>query len=182
MTLEPSDDDLLADCTSWQQGWEQLYERHASAVHAFAARRVGPAAADDVLGEVFARALESVARYRPHRTGSALPWLYGIAANVVRAHLRTRRPSAVVDLDVGVDWHAVDDRLDARVHRDQLRHVLASLSPAEREVFLLVAWEGLTTAEAAHALDLAPSVARTRLSRARQRARAALATSPAPTH
>jgi len=182
MTDEPSDDDLLARSLARPAVLGELYERHAPAVFAFVARRAGPPAAEDLLGEVFVEALEARVRYRPHRSGSALPWLYGIAANVVRAHLRARRPSAVVDLDVGVDWHAVDDRLDALTHRDRLREALAALSPAEREVFLLVAWEGLTSAEAAHALGVAPGVARTRLSRARQRARTALTSCPAPTH
>ena len=148
-----------------------LYERHAASVFRFIARRAGPSAAEDLVGDVFVAALEARVRYRPHASESALPWLYGISGNVVRAYLRKQRPSAVADADVGVDWNAVDDRLDAHAARDQLRRALESLSPAEREAFLLVAWEGLTTAEAAQALGVSQTVVRTRLTRARQRAR-----------
>ena len=179
MTNESTDDELLARSLLRPETLGELYERHAAAVFRFLARRVGPAAAEDLVGDVFVAALEARVRYRPHTSGSALPWLYGISGNVARTHLRRQRPSAVIDTDLGVDWHAVDDRVDARAQRDQLRQALAALSPAEREVFLLVAWEGLSAAEAAQALGVAATVARTRLSRAPQRARTLLSTTPA---
>lgn len=177
---ELTDDELLARALTQPREMGALYERHAVAVYRFIARRAGPSAAEDLVGDVFVAALEARVRYRPHLSGSALPWLYGISANVVRSHLRRRRPTALVDVDTGVDWQAVDDRLDALAARDQLRRALESLSPAEREAFLLVTWEGLTTAEAAEALGVTPTVVRTRMSRARQRARAVLDDSPLP--
>ncbi|MCC2316056.1 RNA polymerase sigma factor [Cellulomonas xiejunii] len=148
-TTEPTDDELLARSVLRPQVLGALYERHAPAVFRFLARRVGAAAAEELVGDVFVAALESRVRYRPHQSGSALPWLYGIGANVARAHLRRHRPDVTVDANVGVDWTAVDDRLDAQAARDQLRHALATLTPPERETFLLVAWEGLTPTEAA---------------------------------
>jgi RNA polymerase sigma factor (sigma-70 family) len=178
METEPNDDELLARSLVRPEALSLLYERHAAAVFRFIARRAGRAAAEDLVGDVFVAALESRVRYRAHESGSALPWLYGISANVVRAYLRRQRPSGLVDADVGVDWNAVDDRLDALAARDQLRRALASLTPAEREAFLLVAWEGLDATEAAQALGVTPTVVRTRLSRARQRARTLLAPTP----
>jgi len=65
----------------------------------------------------------------------------------------------------------VDDRLDARGRRHELRRVLADLTDGERQVLLLVAWEGLTPAEAGVALGLTPVAARSRLLRARTRTR-----------
>ncbi|WP_167582661.1 RNA polymerase sigma factor [Kineococcus rubinsiae] len=176
MTNESTDGELLARSLLRPEALGELYERHAAAVFRFIARRAGPVAAEDLLGDVFVAALEARERYRPHKSGSALPWLYGISGNIVRAHLRKQRPSAVIDTDVGVDWHAVDERVDARAQRDQLRQALASLSPAEREAFLLVAWERLSVTEAAQALGVASTVVRTRLFRARQRAQTFLAT------
>ncbi len=177
---ESSDDELLARSVLRPQVLGALYERHAAAVFRFLARRVGPSAAEDLVGDVFVAALESRVRYRPHESGSALPWLYGIGSNVARAHVRRRRPDATVDRDVGVDWTAVDDRLDAQAARDQLRRALATLTPPEREAFLLVAWEGLTPTEAAHALGVPATVVRARLSRARRRARTVLSVAPLP--
>lgn len=174
----PGDDELLARSRFRPEALGPLYERHAVAVFRYLARRVGPAVAEDLLGDVFVAAVEARVRYRPHESGSALPWLYGISRNVVRTHLRQRGPSATVDPDAGVDWRAVDERLDAEAMRGELRRALASLTPAEREAFLLVAWEGLNATEAAEVLGVTPTAVRTRLTRARQRARTVLTVTP----
>ncbi len=146
-----------------------LYERHAAAVYRYLARRSEPAVADDLLSEVFVAALSGRKRVVPHDSGSALPWLYGIASNVLRRHLRQVRGRWVAAGEAGMDWGAVDARLDAEAKRTQLRAALASLSARERELLLLVAWDGLTPAEAAEALGIPPATARSRLHRARQR-------------
>lgn len=178
---EPTDDELLARSRARPEILGLLYERHATAVFRFLARRVGPGAAEDLLGDVFVAAIEARERFRPHHSGSALPWLYGIGGNIVRAHLRRQRPSVMLDADVGVDWQAVDERLDARSARDSLRLALASLTPSEREAFLLVAWEGLNSTEAAEVLGVTSTAVRTRVARARHRAQAVLNTTPLPT-
>lgn len=178
--IEPTDDELLARSVLRPQLFGPLYERHAASVFRFLARRVGAGVAEDLVGDVFVAALESRGRYYPHKSGSALPWLYGISGNLARSHLRRTSRSATVDLDVGVDWNAVDDRLDAQATRDQLRRALATLTPSERETFLLIAWEGLTPTEAARALGVSSTVVRTRLSRARRRARTVLSAIPLP--
>jgi RNA polymerase sigma factor (sigma-70 family) len=157
-----SDTDVLRQARVRPELVGLLYERHAGAVHRYLARRVGPAA-DDLLGDVFVAAV--AARL-------ALPWLYGIAGNCVRAHLRRREPHAASDAPF--DWDAVDDRLDAAARRVELRQALALLTEAERELLLLVAWEGLTPAEAGEVLGLTAVAARSRLHRARTRAQAAL--------
>lgn len=175
MTSETTDDaDLLRRARTRPELLGVIYERHAGAVFRYLARRVGPAAAEDLLGEVFAAAVSARLRVRSHDSGSALPWLYGIAGNVVRAH-RRRAPDRLPAADATtVDWDAVDARVDASARRAQLRTALASLTEAERELLLLVAWDGLTPAEAGAALGLTPVAARSRLHRARTRAQAAL--------
>jgi RNA polymerase sigma factor (sigma-70 family) len=166
-----SDTDVLRQARVRPELVGLLYERHAGAVHRYLARRVGPAA-DDLLGDVFVAAVAARLRVQPHPEGSALPWLYGIAGNCVRAHLRRREPHAASDAPF--DWDAVDDRLDAAARRVELRQALALLTEAERELLLLVAWEGLTPAEAGEVLGLTAVAARSRLHRARTRAQAAL--------
>jgi RNA polymerase sigma factor (sigma-70 family) len=147
-----------------------LFDRHAAAVFRFLARRAGSAAAEDLLSEVFAAALDARKRVVAHHSGSALPWLYGIALNVLRRHLRTLGQRHIVTRDPGMDWDAVDARLDAEAQRSQLRAALRDLSAGERDILLLVAWEGLTPTEAAQALGISKVAARSRLHRARQRA------------
>lgn len=174
------DDELLALAATRPDVLGIIYERHAPAVYRFLARRVGPAPAEDLLGEVFEAAVAARVRVRPHPSGSALPWLYGIATNVVRSHLRRRRTATVLaDVDI-VDWDAVDARLDAGSRRTDLRVVLDALGETDRELLLLVAWDGLSPAEAGQVLGLSGVAARSRLHRARARAQAALdQTSPA---
>lgn len=170
-----SDVELLAALRTEPGLLGVLYERHAAAVYRFLSRRAGQSAAQDLVSEVFLAALAARNRVFPHESGSALPWLYGIASNVVRAHLRKARGPGSVSADPGVDWEAVDARLDAEALRTQLAEALRAISAKERDVLLLVAWEGLTVTEAAEALGMSKVAARTRLHRARQRARAVLA-------
>jgi RNA polymerase sigma factor (sigma-70 family) len=151
-----SDSELLAGLPRQPELMGVLYERHALAVFRYLARRAGPPAAEDLLSEVFVAALTASSRVVAHDSGSALPWLYGIASNVLRAHFRQRPTQSVtrgsgMHSDPGMDWDAVDDRLDAHAERGRLRATLTDLSESDRELLLLVAWEGLTHAEAATA-------------------------------
>jgi RNA polymerase sigma factor (sigma-70 family) len=169
-----SDSELLADLPRQPELMGVLYERHAPAVFRYLARRAGPPAAEDLLSEVFIAAVSASSRVVAHDSGSALPWLYGIALNVLRRHFREQQPGQGAARDLGMDWDAVDDRLDAWAERRRLRAALAGLSESDRELLLLVAWEGLTHAEAAAALGISPVAARSRLHRARMRALKAL--------
>lgn len=172
---ELSDTDLLVLSRTRPEMLGVVYERHAPAVYRYLGRRVGVGASEDLLGEVFVAAVAARLRVRPHDSGSALPWLYGIAGNVVRSYRRRSLGQVPVDEVTAVDWDAVDERLDAGTRRQELRVALAGLTEAEREVLLLVAWEGLSPAEAARALGLTAVAARSRLHRARTRAQATLA-------
>jgi RNA polymerase sigma-70 factor (ECF subfamily) len=151
-----SDRELLVGLSRQRELMGVLYERHARVVFRYLARRAGPSAAEDLVSEVFVTALSASPRVVAHDSGSALPWLYGIALNVLRAHFRRQPPRAGVARDLGMDWDAVDDRLDALAERGRLRTALDGLADCDRELLLLVAWEGLTSAEAAAVLGISP--------------------------
>ena len=74
----------------------------------FLSRRAGSAAAEDLLSEVFVAALQARERVVAHDSGSALPWLYGIAANVLRRHFRDATAGGAAAHDAGMDWDAVE--------------------------------------------------------------------------
>ena len=169
-----SDADLLILSRTNADAFGEIYERHAKTVHRYLVRRIGAEPADDLLGDVFAIAVEGRMRVTIHASGSALPWLYGIAKNVVRSYLRARRSLAEPDVIEEFDWDAVDSRIDAAAKGASLRHALAQLPPGELEVLLLVTWEQLTVTEAAESLGITAVAARSRLHRARARANAAL--------
>lgn len=171
---QPPDSEILASLPDRPEAMGVLYERHAAAVFRYLARRAGPSTAEDLLSEVFIAALDGGTRVVAHESGSALPWLYGIAMNVLRRNFRQKSARRVAAQDPEMDWDAVDARLDAEAKREQLRSALNVLCQHDRELLLLVAWEGLTPAEAAEVLGIGKVAARSRLHRARRRALQAL--------
>ena len=149
------------------QAFMEVISRHEGAVGAYLARRVGRAAAEDLLGEVWVAAFESRGTYDRSFAG-ARPWLYGVALNRLRHYWRSRPADLVPDvtsLGGGWDpWPAVDTRVDTQA---VLRAALARLRPEEREVLTLVAWEDLTAADAARVLGMPAGTARRLLHQAR---------------
>lgn len=149
---------------SHHEWYSQLWELHAGAVWAYAARRVGPDAAPDVVANTFL-----VAWRRGIRPDRDLPWLYGIARNVIRddrrAAQRQDQLAQRLTLHTTDDHSAQGDPLGPAVARE----ALAALDPEDREVLLLLAWEGLSGREAAAALGITHATYRMRLTRARRR-------------
>lgn len=144
-----------------------LLRRHSQVIHAYLARRGGRDAADDLLGDVLLRAYAARLRY-DERWPDPRPWLYGIARNVLREHWRRNGQGGAVPARLAVSedpWPDVDSRLDAVARRADLRRALDRLADGDREVLLLVTWEGLTPAEAA--LGIPSGTARSRPHRAR---------------
>jgi len=152
-----------------------LFRRHYDQIFAFIARRLGTDAADDLATDVFLTAFGLRARY-DQRHADARPWLFGIAANVVRRHRRTEtRRLRAYARHAGRAGVAHDDdgieRLDGLAAAPQLAKALAAMSSGQRDVLLLIAWAELTPDEVARALHIPPGTVRSRLSRARARAR-----------
>ena len=143
-------------------------------LHRYLARRVGASAADDLAAETFAVAFRNWGKLDPER--AVRPWLYGIAANVMRHHWRKERRMLRAYARTGVDpVFAEDDdaveRADAGVRRRELAEMLAALSRDEREILLLHAWAGLTDTEIAEALGLPIGTMKSRFSRTREKLR-----------
>jgi DNA-directed RNA polymerase specialized sigma24 family protein len=67
-----------------------LHERHLRAVAGYVVRKVGAEAVEDVAAEVFVRAFRARHGYVPQHE-SLLPWLLGIANNVISEHRKLER-------------------------------------------------------------------------------------------
>ncbi|HTI32669.1 MAG TPA: RNA polymerase sigma factor [Miltoncostaea sp.] len=154
-----------------------IFDRHFAAVHGFLERRLGRGEADDRAADVFRIAFEARGRFRPEGDG-ALPWLYGIATNVVARHRRreARRLRALARLGgmrdaSGDELERVRDALSAAADARRVADALRRLADADRDTLLLVAWEGLDYAQAARALDVPVGTVRSRINRARGRLR-----------
>jgi RNA polymerase sigma-70 factor (ECF subfamily) len=87
-----------------------------------------------------------------------------VIGNHVRATVRRRRLATRLALFTEV---TADSTVEAAARIEAL-HRLAALSEAEREALLLVAWDGMTSDDAAQALGISPAAFRKRLSRGRQ--------------
>jgi len=169
----PTDADVLV--ASWDDPsvFALLFDRHARVVHRYVASRAVRQDVDDVVSETFIAAFRSRHRYDP-RYEDARPWLLGIAANIVRHHLRAEarrrhlpwrvalRPDAEADLaDV------VTARVDAGSGWEQVVSALNRLDERYREVLLLLATADLTYADVARALGIPVGTVRSRLARGR---------------
>jgi RNA polymerase sigma-70 factor (ECF subfamily) len=116
-----------------------------------------------VTAETFARGFEARGRYDLAHE-AALPWLLGIAGNVMRRHWRSeRRRLAAYARAVEHERPGPAPDVDGRVLR-----AVARLPRRQREVLLLAAWADLSYAEEiARALDVPVGTVRSRLARAR---------------
>ncbi len=167
--------------------FERLYDEYARPLHRYLSRRVGEQTAYDLVSETFLVALRQRHAYDPERA-AVRSWLYGIATNLARRHARqevrgllaTAR-SGAAEAEAGHDGR-VADRLDAQALAQRLAPALAELPEADRDVLLLTAWGGLSSAEVADALAIPVGTVRSRLHRVRQRLRASAASSFTATH
>lgn len=168
-----TDAELIARSDRDPSGFAEIYARHVAAVYAWLSRRLAWAASD-LTAETFARALLSRDRFRDDRGGSALPWLLGIARNVLadtvredRIETRAReRLGLPLDLATEDGFIEIEDRLSPRL---ALERQLDTLPAGEREALQLRVIDELSYGEVAERLDIQPTAARSRVSRALRR-------------
>lgn len=139
-------------------------------LHRYLRRRVGGEVADDLTAETFATAYANWERF--DETRAVRPWLYGIAANLLRHHWRKERRQLQAYARTGIDPLVDDfdsslDRAEAGARKRELAAALSDLSDVERDILLLHAWADLSDREIAEALSLPLGTVKSRLSRTR---------------
>lgn len=175
MPRSSTDADVVRASIEDPEAFGELFDRHFKTVVRFVERRLGPEPACEIATEVFLIAFRRLQSYDPSRS-SAMPWLLGIASNQVLAERRRfgRYLTAVERLG---RQRAVSDTSDPAelVESDEfagrVREALLALGNSERELLLLVAWEGFTYEEAAEAFGLPIGTVRSKISRTRGRLR-----------
>jgi RNA polymerase sigma-70 factor (ECF subfamily) len=146
--------------------FEQLFAAQYAAVAAYANRRASAADAEDVVAETFLVAWRRLADV----PDDAKPWLFGVARRVLANQRRAAGRRDALYERAAASLTARGDAGDTLVLQ-----ALAPLSDRDREVLLLAAWDGLTTAESAAALGCSRAAAKVRLPRAKRRLRDELA-------
>jgi RNA polymerase sigma factor (sigma-70 family) len=168
-----SDAELLREARSRPAAFAQVYERHARRIHAFLAARASVDVASELTAETFAQAALSLRRFRDEFDGSALPWLYGIARNLLRRYYEDQRiasrarerlgmPLTTYDLDLDAEH----DRLDAKREHGALAAAIADLSESHRDALRLRILDERPYADVATSLGCSQVAARIRVSRA----------------
>jgi RNA polymerase sigma factor (sigma-70 family) len=175
---EPADAELWARVVAGDaRAFERLFDRHANSIFAFCARRTGDwIVAEDLMSATFLHAWRRRTDMQPAPDGP-VPWFYGIAANLVRRHLRSvdrSRQAMSRTLPSEVEPDPSDEiaaRVDGARRLDRTLRALRSLSESDQDLFVLCVWQELSYEEAAAALGIAVGTVRSRLSRARSRLR-----------
>lgn len=178
--MEPasSDSEIIARSLEDPDAFEEIFDRYYLSVRGYLARCGDPEAAGDLAQEVFLRAFRSRRRFRLE-ADSAAPWLFGIATNVLRRHLRRRHRRGRALLRLGPrrqarvedPYERADQRLSAAEWAGALQDALAELREPDRDVLLLYALGQLTYREVAEALGIPIGTVRSRLARARRQLR-----------
>jgi RNA polymerase sigma-70 factor (ECF subfamily) len=156
-----------------ERRFSALFRETYGAVRRYAHHRgLSGADADDLVADVFTVAWRRLDRVPDD---DPLPWLFAVARNHWRNHLRRTERDRALLARVSVDLDAPEPEV-GDVTTDDIRRALDLLTDNDREILKLVAWDGLAPHRAAVALGITARAARVRLHRARARLAASLET------
>jgi RNA polymerase sigma factor (sigma-70 family) len=164
----PPQHDAEAVCRSW-------YETYGGRLYGYLRFHLpSPDLAEDLTAEVFLRAVKAYERFNPS-VGSPHAWLFRIAQNVLRDHLRQARRRQLVSIagmrDLECEAPSPEERLLWEEEVARLLSAMAALPSNDREIIGLCYGSDLSIAEAGEVLGLNATAARTRLWRALGRLR-----------
>ena len=164
-----------------------LMERHAERLFHYLVRSLqGEADATDVVQETFVRVYQNRVKFDPQQKFST--WLYAIASNLVRDRYRWRSRHQQVSLDADNEQTEFslkdtlqaseplpDQTVQAEERADEVRNAVAALPEELKQPLILTLYQDLPQAEIATILKCSVKAVETRIYRARQQLRAALA-------
>jgi len=157
----------------------QLYERYARMVHGVLLARVPVGEVDDLVQDVFMRALRRLSTLRD--AGSLGPWLAAIARNVANDYHRRSLPEEPLTDDAASDQ--VQEIPCGRSCADQdelavaILEAVMSLAETYRETLILRLIEGMTGPEIAARTGMTHGSVRVNLHRGMEQLRAKLSAS-----
>lgn len=160
-----SDAALIAAARTDPGAFRELYDRYADRVLGYHLRRSHDEdAAHELTAETFAQAWLVRTRFRDECDGTAGPWLFGIARNVLLVSVRRRALEASARQRLGMLVERPDAQPDER-WLDGLDEALDALPDNQREAIRLRVIDELAYAEVAASLGTTPTAARVRVHR-----------------
>jgi RNA polymerase sigma-70 factor (ECF subfamily) len=176
---DPVEADLLARARGGSLlAFEEIVKRYERRVYGIALRIVRRhEVADDVAQEAFMRAHQALSTFDLDRPFG--PWICRIAANLAINHVRSPQareaPLPEGHAETPAPGRGALDLVLEREAREVLERALLGLPAEQRAVFALRTFEELSYREIADALGISIGTVMSRLSRARERLREALA-------
>ncbi len=157
--------------------FESFVHTHGAAVFGYLWRLLrDPADAEDCLQETYLRAYKAYGRLGGHANPTA--WLYRIATNTARTHLRQRSRAASRTAELDPELLPGGDGPPELVDRRQALAAVAGAVEAlpyqQRAALILRKYQGLSYAEVAAALDCSEAAARANVYQALKKLRAEL--------
>jgi RNA polymerase sigma-70 factor (ECF subfamily) len=148
-----------------------MYVAYYPRVLAYATSLVGRSTGEDITSEAFTVAWR---RWRDV-PAARLPWLLGVARNLVRDLRRSDARQYELAVAEGRRVSTADDIAADVAERTSVLRALAGLPDADRELLTLVAWHGLRQQEIGRVLHCSTAAVSVRLHRARRRLAQAMA-------
>jgi RNA polymerase sigma factor (sigma-70 family) len=166
--LRASDAELLMASADDDGAFRVLYDRYADQIRRYHLRRChDEEAALDLLAETFAQAWCVRRAFRDEADGSAAPWLYGIARNVLRQSVRRERLDDNARQRLGVLEHpGRPDVTPEESWLDGADELLDALPAEQRRAVELRVVEDMIYDRVAKRLAITPETARMRVHRA----------------
>jgi RNA polymerase sigma factor (sigma-70 family) len=177
--MTKTDAQLLFAARADPHAFRELYDRYAERIHGYHRRRTrSDDAAYDLTAETFAQAWLVRARFDDRIDGSAGPWLFAIARNVLLMSVRRMQIERRARERLGVLLPRESDTTPDETWLDGLDEALDALPTAQREALRLRIEEELDYDQVAAALGTSQQAARVRVHRALSNLKRRLETTP----
>jgi RNA polymerase sigma-70 factor (ECF subfamily) len=172
---EQTDENLMEAYKKGEpRAFETLFDRYEKRLRAYFKKRLSPKQSNEA-DDFFQMTWLKVHNNRKSFDGSKkfAPWVYTIALNILRDHLRSGRAKA---FDISFDENlaapepneTAEDHMIGRQQFEQIAEGLSQLSDSQKEIVLLSDWEGFGSQEIGQMLGLKDAAVRQQLSRARK--------------
>lgn len=147
--------------------FERLYRDHAQAVFAYCARRTAVEDAKDATADVFAVAWRRFGDM-PNDDGQ-LPWLYGVARNVLkdrrRSHRRRDRLTAKIGSQPSEQVEGPEPQVVRSSEHEAVLAAISKLPEKDQEIIRLVEWEGMSREQVAEVMYVSRAAIDKRMAR-----------------
>src|SRR6266571_7301449 len=157
----------------------EIYDRYSTRIYNFAYRFLkNSEAAEDATQEVFVKMLKHANQF--HGDAKLSTWLFSITANWCRDYLRkadnrAKEAEEVLYTLPAPSELAPDRNLERRQDEQRIQKALSALTPEQREAILLSRYQGLSYAEIAQIAGCSEGAVKTRVFRAMETLKKALA-------